>query len=154
MTKTIRRELRFAQSPPVVWRALASSAALAEWMYPNDFEPRVGHRFTFRVPPDPRAGLDGLVVHCEVLKCVPPSELEFTWVVGEGWLDTRVSYRLEPDGNGTRVLFEHAGFKEDQAFYGAEFGWKMMHGKLAKALKASAGAERPSPHTNNPALKA
>jgi hypothetical protein len=25
-------------------------ATLAEWMFPNDFEPRVGHQFTFRVP--------------------------------------------------------------------------------------------------------
>jgi uncharacterized protein YndB with AHSA1/START domain len=132
MRKTIRRELKFVQSPEAVWRALADSAALAEWMYPNDFEPRAGHRFTFRVPPKP--GLeDGLVVRCEVVKCVPPSELVFTWIVGE-FLDTRVSYRLEPDGTGTRVLFEHSGFEEDAAQKGAEFGWNMMHGKLSKVL--------------------
>lgn len=154
-TKTIRRELKFTQSPAVVWRALATREALADWMYPNDFEPRVGHRFTFRVPPDPRAKFDGLVVHCEVLQCAPPSELEFTWVVGEGWLDTRVRYRLEADGDGTRVLFEHSGFKEDQAFHGAEYGWKMMHGKLSKTLeKASGGAALPSPISDNPAIKA
>ncbi|MFP2923911.1 SRPBCC family protein [Pyxidicoccus sp. 3LG] len=154
-TKTIRRELKFNQSPAVVWRALTTREALADWMYPNDFEPRVGHRFTFRVPPDPRASFDGLVVHCEVLRCAPPSELEFTWVVGEGFLDTRVSYRLEADGAGTRVLFEHSGFKEDPAFHGAEYGWKMMHGKLAKTLeKASGGAALPSPVSDNPALKA
>jgi uncharacterized protein YndB with AHSA1/START domain len=155
MTKSIRRELTFAQPPDVVWRALASSAALADWMYPNDFEPRVGHRFTFRVPPDPRGRMDGLVVHCEVLTCAPPRELAFTWVVGEGWLDTRVSYRLEADGAGTRVLFEHAGFREDSAFHGAEFGWKLMHGKLAKALeRAAAGAGPPSTPTGPPAAKA
>lgn len=51
MTNTIRRELKFAQSPETVWRALTDSEVLAEWMYPNDFEPRVGHRFIFRVPP-------------------------------------------------------------------------------------------------------
>ena len=33
---------------------LANSASLAEWMYANDFEPRVGHQFTFRVPPNPK----------------------------------------------------------------------------------------------------
>jgi uncharacterized protein YndB with AHSA1/START domain len=130
--RTIRRELKFARSPETVWRALADSAALAAWMYPNDFEPRAGHRFTFRVPPKP--GLeDGLVVHCEVVTCDPPRELVFTWVVGE-FLDTRVSYRLESDGEGTRVLFEHSGFTEDAAHQGAEYGWKMMHGKLAKLL--------------------
>jgi uncharacterized protein YndB with AHSA1/START domain len=127
MTDTIRRELRFAQSPQAVWRSLTDSASLAEWMYPNDFEPRVGHRFTFRVPPKPQLA-EGLTVHCEVLECVPESELVFTWVVGDV-LNTRVSYRLEPDGAGTRVLFEQPGARK-----GAEYGWNMMHGELAKTL--------------------
>jgi uncharacterized protein YndB with AHSA1/START domain len=131
-TKSIRRELKFVQSPDAVWRSLTDSAALAEWMYPNDFEPRVGHHFTFRVPPKPQLE-DGLIVRCEVLRCVPPSELSFTWVVGE-WLNTHVSYRLEPDGTGTRVLFEHSGFEQEGALAGAEYGWNLMHGKLAKAL--------------------
>ena len=132
MTHTIRRELRFPQSPETVWRALANSEALAEWMYPNDFEPRVGHRFTFQVPPKPQLA-NGLVVRCEVMTCVPPRELSFTWVVDE-FLDTRVIYRLEADGAGTRVLFEHTGFDQEQAFEGAGYGWKMMHSKLTKML--------------------
>lgn len=133
MTRTIRRELTFPQGPETVWRALTTSAALAEWMYPNDFKPRVGHRFTFRVPPKPRLE-GGLVVHCEVLACVPPTELVFTWVVAD-FLNTRVSYRLEPDGVGTRVLFEHTGFEQKPAFKGAEYGWDMMHAKLVKVLE-------------------
>jgi uncharacterized protein YndB with AHSA1/START domain len=133
MSSTIRRELRFPQPREQVWRALADSAALAEWMFPNDFEPRVGHRFTFRVPPNPQAKFDGLTVHCEVLKCTPPGELVFTWVVGD-FLNTLVSYRLEADGGGTRVVFEHSGFEQEEAFKGAGYGWSMMHGKLAKIL--------------------
>ncbi len=133
MTFTIRRELSFPQPPEVVWHALATSEALAEWMYPNDFEPRVGHRFTFRVPPTPRLE-NGLVVRCEVVTCVPPTELAFTWVV-DNFLDTRVSYRLEPDGSGTRVMFEHTGFEQKPAFKGAEYGWKLMHGQLEKVVE-------------------
>jgi uncharacterized protein YndB with AHSA1/START domain len=133
MSNTIRRELRFPQPRDQVWRALTDSATLAEWMHPNDFEPRVGHRFTFHVPKS-RSLADGLVVHCEVLICIPPSELVFTWVVN-GFLNTRVSYRLEPDGAGTRVRFEHTGFEQEQAFKGAEYGWNMMHAKLAKRLE-------------------
>ncbi len=132
MTNTIRRDLTFEQSPEVVWRSLTDSTLLAEWMYPNDFEPRVGHHFTFQVPPKPRLP-DGLVVRCEVVQCIPCSELVFTWVV-DGLLNTRVSYRLEPDGTGTRVLFEHSGFEHQGAFKGSEHGWNMMHGKLAKTL--------------------
>jgi uncharacterized protein YndB with AHSA1/START domain len=132
MTGTIRRELRFAQSPQAVWRSLTDSASLAEWMYPNDFEPRVGHRFSFRVPPKPQLP-DGLIVSCEVLVCAPESELVFSWVV-DRFLNTRVSYRLEPDGTGTRVLFEHSGFDQPGARKGAEYGWDIMHGELAKTL--------------------
>jgi hypothetical protein len=71
MTKTIHKEVQFSQPREQVWSALATSAALAEWMYPNDFEPSVGHHFTFRVPPKPEVGFDGLVVRCEVLECDP-----------------------------------------------------------------------------------
>jgi uncharacterized protein YndB with AHSA1/START domain len=133
--KTIERELLIPQPPEQVWRALTDSATLAEWMFPNDFEPRVGHRFTFRVPPNPKAGFDGIIVHCEVLECERPASLAFSWSAG-GLVDTRVSFRLEPNGDGTRVLFEHAGFDVsqpwgEQAFKGAEFGWAKMLKQLA-----------------------
>ena len=134
MTTSIRRDLSFPRSPEAVWRALTDSEQLAEWMYPNDFEPRVGHRFTFRVPPSPRLE-HGLTVHCEVIACDPPRELVFTWVVGD-FLDTRVSYRLEPDGDGTRVRFEHSGFVADSARDGAAYGWTRMHGALTKVISA------------------
>ncbi len=137
---TIRRELRFPQAPETVWRALATSAALAEWMYPNDFEPRVGHRFTFQVPPKPQLP-NGLVVCCEVVTCAPPRELSFTWVVAD-FLDTRVSYRLEAEGTGTRVLFEHSGFEQKRALGGAEYGWTMMHGQLERILEQQGNEAR------------
>jgi uncharacterized protein YndB with AHSA1/START domain len=133
MKDSIRRELRFPQAVSVVWHALANREALAAWMYPNDFEPRIGHRFTFRVPPKPQLE-NGLVVQCEVLTCVPPRELSFSWVV-EDFLNTRVSYRLEPDGSGTRVIFEHSGFDQVRAFKGAQYGWTMMHAELQKILE-------------------
>ena len=134
MTKTIQREILIPQPREQVWRAITDSAALAEWMFPNDFAPRVGHRFTFQVPPNPKAGFDGLAVCCEVLECEPPNRLAFSWSAG-GLADSRVSFRLEPDGEGTRVLFEHSGFDVsqpwgDQALRGAEFGWAKMLKKL------------------------
>src|SRR3954471_13581250 len=110
MTNAIRREIVIPQPREKVGPALANSTGLAEWMFPNDFEPRVGHRFTFRVPGNPKAGFEGLTVECEVLECDPPSRLAFSWSAGEPVVDTRVSFRLEPDGAGTRLFFEHTGF--------------------------------------------
>jgi uncharacterized protein YndB with AHSA1/START domain len=134
MTKTIRREIRIPQPPEQVWQGIADSTELAEWMFPNDFKPRVGHHFTFQVPPNPKVNFDGLVVHCEVLECEPPSRLAFSWSAG-GLVGTQVSFQLEPDGEGTRLLFEHSGFEVtqsfgEQAFKGAEYGWAKMLGQL------------------------
>jgi uncharacterized protein YndB with AHSA1/START domain len=130
LTKTIQREILIPQPREQVWRALTESTALAEWMFPNDFEPRVGHHFTFQVPPNPKVGFDGIILRCEVLECEPPSRLAFSWSAG-GLEDTRVDFRLEPEGEGTRLLFEHAGFDVsqpwvEQALRGAEFGWAKM----------------------------
>ncbi|MEX2213401.1 MAG: SRPBCC domain-containing protein [Phycisphaeraceae bacterium] len=143
MTNTIRRQILIPQPREKVWQALTDRATLAEWMYPNDFEPRVGHHFTFQVPPKPEVGFEGLVVQCEVLECEPPSRLAFSWSVGGPVVNTRVSYRLEPDGMGTRLLFEHSGFDlsqpyGEQAFQGAGYGWAKMHEQLAAVVQGMA----------------
>jgi uncharacterized protein YndB with AHSA1/START domain len=39
-------------------------------------------RHTFRVPPNPKAGFDGIVVRCQVLECEPPSRLASSWSAG------------------------------------------------------------------------
>lgn len=135
MNNTIRSEILIPQPPEQVWQAIADSTALAEWMFPNDFEPRVGHHFTFRVPPNPQINFEGLTVHCEVLECEPPSRLVFSWSALGPVVKTRVSFLLTPDGDGTRLDFEHSGFDlsqswGEQAFKGAQFGWAKMLGQL------------------------
>jgi len=140
----VRREVLIPQPREQVWRALTSSASLAEWMYPNDFEPRVGHQFSFHVPGNPKVNFDGLVVRCEVLEFEPPSWLVFSWSVGGPVENTRVSFRLEPDGDGgTRLLFEHSGFdlsvpRGEQAVRGAEYGWAKMLKQLADVVAGRA----------------
>lgn len=86
------------------------------------------------MPLNPKAGFDGIVVRCQVLECEPPSRLAYSWSAGP-IIDTQVIYRLEPDGDGTRVFFEHSGFDMsqpwgEQAFRGAEFGWAKMLERL------------------------
>lgn len=139
MTNTIRREIVIPQSREQVWRAITDRATLAEWMFPNDFEPSVGHQFTFKVPPNPKAGFDGLVVHCEVLECDPPSRLVFSWSAGGPVDNTQVSFRLEPENDGTRLFFEHSGFDVSQpwgqqAVKGAEYGWANMLKQLVDVV--------------------
>lgn len=143
MSNTIRREMVMPQPREEVWQAIADSTALAGWMFPNDFEPRVGHHFTFRVPPNPKANFEGLTVRCEVLECEPPSRLVFSWSAGGPVENTQVSFRLEPDGDGTRLFFEHSGFDlshpfGNQALKGAEFGWAKMLQQLSVVVAGQA----------------
>jgi uncharacterized protein YndB with AHSA1/START domain len=140
MKDSVRKDMTFPQSREDVWHALTDSAVLAQWLMPNDFEPRAGHRFTFRGEPNPQADWDGMV-HCEVLTCDPPSELGYSWA--GGGVDTRVTFRLEPDGAGTRLVMEQSGFDTSQpwsaqAIGGAEYGWTRMLEQLAKVLETPA----------------
>lgn len=55
------------------------------------------------------------MIHCEVLTIEPLRRLEFTWRGGHG-LDSIVTWRLQPEADGTRLLIEHTGFDpEDPA---------------------------------------
>jgi uncharacterized protein YndB with AHSA1/START domain len=96
--------------PAAVWRALTDPDLLGRWLMPNDFEARIGHRFTFRTEPVPGAGFDGNV-HCEVLDLQPEAVLTISWRSGPG-LDTTVTWRLVPEGRGTRLFLTHDGFDE------------------------------------------
>jgi uncharacterized protein YndB with AHSA1/START domain len=106
----LRFEVEYPHPPEKVWRALTEREALAAWLMPNDFEPRVGHQFTLRT--DPAPGFDG-IVHCEVLTVDEPRRVSYTWRGGP--LDTTVTFDLEPTANGTRLRFTQAGFKGFQA---------------------------------------
>src|SRR5437764_1089314 len=110
MTPSVQKEMTFPEPREQVWQAITDSATLAQWMFPNDFVPRVGHQFTFQVPGNPKINFDGLTVRCEVLVCEPPGRLVFTWCVGGPVAHTQVSFRLESEGQGTRLFFEHTGF--------------------------------------------
>jgi uncharacterized protein YndB with AHSA1/START domain len=100
----------FLPHPPArVWRALTDPRRLARWLMPNDFEPTVGHRFTFRTDPVPGSDFDG-VVHCEVLAIEPERLLRISWAGGGNGLRTTVTWRLHPEGTGTRLFLDHEGF--------------------------------------------
>jgi uncharacterized protein YndB with AHSA1/START domain len=139
MTDRVCRTIDLPYCPDVVWQEIATDSGLAQWMYPNDFIAKVGHRFTFDIPPNPSVGFEGLTVRCEVIECVPPSELVFTWSAGAPVENTKVSFRLEATEIGTRLHFEHSGFDLShpfgkQAFGGAKFGWDRMIKRLEEVL--------------------
>ena len=87
---------------------------MAQWLMPNDFEPVVGHRFTFHSRPIAQTGFSGQIA-CQVLDLVPQKRLRISWgdpAHPEG-MATNVTWTLQPEGKGTRLFLEHAGFDLD-----------------------------------------
>jgi len=125
-TRSLVIERKMLVSPDKVWRALTQSALMEEWLMKNDFEPVVGHRFTFRADPMPH--WNG-ITDCEVLAVEPSKRLSYSWnASGEeaaNGLKTVVTWTLTPTEGGTLVRMEQSGFQpeEEQNFQGANDGW-------------------------------
>lgn len=104
-----RIEIEMIYPHPIerVWHALTNNAALATWLMPSDFVPRLGHQFTFRT--EPGDGWNG-IIDCEVVALEPPTRLAYTW--GNVQLDppTLVTFILAEERDGTRLRLVHSGF--------------------------------------------
>jgi uncharacterized protein YndB with AHSA1/START domain len=129
----IRTETFYPHPATRVWRALTDPAALAAWLMPNDFQPVLGHRFTFRTEPVPPY-FDG-IVHCEVVELDRPRSLAYTWR-GMAGMDTMVRWELTTvtrDGvEGTLLVGVHSGFDlTDPAQLG---GFRSMSGGWGGAM--------------------
>ncbi len=132
-------ERRVPHSLDKVWRALTQAPLLEDWLMANDFEPRVGHRFTFHMTP--MEGWNG-VTDCEVLTVVPQRELSYTWnasgAEAAAGLRTVVKWTLEAAADGVLVRMEQSGFRpQDQRnFMGAKYGWERNLGELERVAGA------------------
>jgi uncharacterized protein YndB with AHSA1/START domain len=115
-----------------VWEALTDSHQIAEWLMPNDFQPTLGHEFTFRTAPAP--GFDG-VVRCKVLCLEAPRKLQYSWK--GGGIETVATFELERCAAGTRLTFRQDGFAGMRSVMPRimlGFGWENLLGKKLPAL--------------------
>jgi uncharacterized protein YndB with AHSA1/START domain len=134
----LRFDQYIAHPPAAVWRALTDPELVGRWWALGDVKPVVGHRFTLDM------GQWG-VQPCEVTAVDPERRLEYHFA--RGVLDTTIAWRLEPEGEGTRLFLPHAGFDLDsplgrQAFAGMGNGWPHVLNNVQRVLDAeSAPAE-------------
>jgi uncharacterized protein YndB with AHSA1/START domain len=120
-----------AKPPAAVWRALTQPELLARWWAVGDIKPAVGHRFTLDM------GAWGWQ-ECEILQVEPEKLLRYTFA--EGTLDTTITWRLEPEGDGTRLFLLHDGFAEDsqEALRGMGNGWPGLLRRIEPSLEIAA----------------
>jgi uncharacterized protein YndB with AHSA1/START domain len=111
---TIRVDQFFPHSVDRVWQVLTTPELMARWLMPNDFIPRLGHRFTLRGVPIGPVDFSG-VVACTVLDLVPRKRLSISWADARATntVESTVTWSLQPEGRGTRLLLEHTGFDPD-----------------------------------------
>lgn len=124
---------QFLSHPPArVWQALTDPELHAKWWAAGDVRPVVGHRFTLDM------GNWG-EQPCEVLAVEPEKLLSYRFATGS--LDNTITFRLEPEGTGTRLLFEQAGLDLDSplgrtAYEGMSRGWPGLLRRIESALAA------------------
>jgi uncharacterized protein YndB with AHSA1/START domain len=125
--------VRHLNHPPAkVWAALTDPALHARWWAAGDVKPLKGHRFALDMG---RWGQQP----CEVIAVEPERLLSYSFAAGT--LDTTITWRLEPEGTGTRLSLEHKGFDMDsplgrQALEGMGQGWPSVIDRLDKTLAA------------------
>jgi uncharacterized protein YndB with AHSA1/START domain len=125
-TRSVIMEREVAFPPEKIWRALTQPHLIAEWLMKNDFMPAIDHRFTLRG--------DWGSVDCKVLAVEPHKVLSYTWdAMG---LESIVTWTLTPTSAGTHLRVEQAGFRPDQqqAYQGAQYGWRKFLGNLEQVL--------------------
>ncbi|MEU4078003.1 SRPBCC family protein [Streptomyces venezuelae] len=128
--RTIHCDQFIAHPPQAVWRALTDPELHARWWAAGDVRAEVGHRFTLDMGQWGRQ-------ECEVLAVEPERLLSYSFAPGS--LDTTITWRLEPEGTGTRLFLDHAGFDLDSplgkaAFEGMGRGWPALLRRIEKML--------------------
>ena len=130
---TIEVEHLYSQPPSQVWKALTDPALMARWWAAGEVRPVVGHRFELDM------GQWGMQP-CQVVEVQPERLLKYQFSMGR--LDTIISWRLTPEGKGTRLTLTHEGFNLDtpmgrQALEGMKPGWPRVLERLDAVLGAA-----------------
>lgn len=130
----LRFEQYIAYPPAAVWRALTDPDLLAKWWAPGDVKAVVGHRFTLDMGNWGRQACEVTAVEAERL---------LAYRFSEGALDTIITWMMEPEGTGTLLHLEHAGFDLEslmgrQAYAGMGNGWPHVLNQIEPALTDAA----------------
>jgi uncharacterized protein YndB with AHSA1/START domain len=86
--------------PSAVWAAISNGSEISKWFITAEFEPTVGHQYTFTH--------DDTTISGEVLRCDPPAVLEYTWNVSGLEGETTVLWNLTAVEAGTHVEIVHS----------------------------------------------
>ena len=134
-TKCMAQDVVYPHSLQKVWAALTESNALSQWLLPNTFELRVGHRFTFREETYHKHGNWNGIIECEVIEVEPLHRLTYIWSAHPGLPEMLISFTLEPVTSGTLLHLEQRVYirtKQSEIF--VQQALPSLHALLAGGL--------------------
>jgi len=132
----VKVERSIPASPETVFRAITTPDLFARWMGPvgsstrvDAMDPVVGGSlaFTVSMPDGSEATLRGIYRDLD-----PPRRIVHTWAdAGDEAADvSTVTYELEPDGDGTRLVLTHVGVPAED-LERVDGGWAHVLDNLA-----------------------
>jgi len=123
----VRFERRIRKPVAKVWAAITIAERIADWFTPVDIDLHLGGRYHIRFE-----GFDE-AIKGEIVALEPERRLAHTWP-SEGKPESIVTYLLEPDGDGCRLLFSQTGVPIE--YLGAVAGWHSFFEALPGACEA------------------
>jgi len=124
----VRLERSYPTGPEDLWTVLTSPDRLARWLAPVSGELRPGGDAVIDFG-------EGQETPVQVLRCEAPRLLDVTWDF-PGEPTSRLQVEVHPDGEGSRLVLDHAQLPTDQGVgYGA--GWHAYLGALQDELAGS-----------------
>ena len=134
----IVKELTIATAPASVWSALTQPDEIGHW-WTNDLNatPEVGSLAEFRF-----GEWGDVVLRFEVTALEQDKKVHWMYRFGSvaQWAGTSVTWRLEPVGDGTRVVFSHEGFvKKDEVYERTRGNWNYFLDSLKSYLETGKG---------------
>jgi uncharacterized protein YndB with AHSA1/START domain len=128
-TRELRFERRLAHPPEDVWAALTEQERVGDWLTTATIDARPGGEIALEFGPDN-------VVVGRITTWEPFRGLAYGWRFPDGH-DSRVSWTLAADGDGTRLTLVHQLLRPAEAAgYGA--GWHAYVERLAGHLDGEA----------------
>ncbi len=141
MKDVIIKEHVFDHPIDMVWKAISRAEEISAWFIQADFKAEKGYHYTFTASEEQNC----TQITGEVLQA-DPYTLVYTWIVQNTNTETTVSWQLQQEQNGTRLVLKHSGisnYPEKSAvnmFNNFTSGWEHCILELSAYLKKAVHA--------------